>query len=47
MYSLWLITPRACARGKVIGHVGVVIVVIIIIIVVVNTKIAKSGDLCT
>ena len=30
-------TPRACAKGKVIGCVNVVVVV--------DTKIAKSGDL--
>ena len=36
-----LITPCACARGKVIGRVVVVVVVII------DTKIAKSGDLGT
>ena len=41
----YLITPRACARGKVIGFVVVVIVsvvVIIVVVVVVSTKIARS-----
>ena len=33
-----LITPRACARGKVFGRV-------IVVVAVVDTKIAKSGDL--
>ena len=39
-----LITPRACARGKVIGSVVVVIVilVVVVIVVIVSTKIAKS-----
>ena len=37
--SIEIITPRACARGKMIGYVVVVIVV--------DTKIAKSGDLGT
>ena len=34
-----LITLHACARGKVIGRV------IVIIVVVMDTKITKSGDL--
>ena len=34
-----IITPRACARGKVIGRV-----VIVVVIVVVSTKIAISRD---
>ena len=38
---LQLITSRACARGKVIGHV---VVVIVVIVVVVSTKIAISLD---
>ena len=33
-----LITPRACARGKVIGRV------VVVIVVVVSTKIAISRD---
>ena len=37
-----IITPHACARGKVICCI-----IIIIIVVVVNTKIAKCGDLGT
>ena len=37
-----LITPRACARGKVIGRV-----VVVIVIVVVSTKIAISRGLGT
>ena len=37
--DLPIITPYACAGGKVIGCV--------IIIVIMNTKIAKSGDLGT
>ena len=36
MLVLVVITPHACARGKVIGYV---------IVVVMDTKIAKSGDL--
>ena len=36
-----VITPRACARGKVIGRV---IVVVVVVIVVVSTKIAISQD---
>ena len=36
-----IITTRACARGKVIGRV------IVIVVVVVDTKIIKSGDLGT
>ena len=31
-----VVTPRACARGKVIGSVGVVVVVVVIV----DTKIA-------
>ena len=41
-YACWphlLITPRACARGKVIS--------LVIVVVVVDTKIAKSGGLGT
>ena len=38
-------TPRACARGKVIGRI--VIVVVVVVVIVVDTKIAKSGDLGT
>ena len=34
------ITPRACARGKVIGRV----VVVVVVVVVVSTKIAISRD---
>ena len=41
MYNI--ITPRACARGKVIGCV-VVVVVVIVVVVVVSTKIAISRD---
>ena len=36
---VFLITPRTCARGKVIGH--------IVIVVVMDKKITKSGDLGT
>ena len=39
-----IITPRACARGKVISRV---VFVIVIVVVVVDTKITKSGDLGT
>ena len=35
-----LITPCACARGKVISRV-------VIVVVIIDTKIAKSGDLGT
>ena len=35
-----VITPRACARGKVIGRV-------VVVVVVVSTKIAISRDLGT
>ena len=38
-----LITPRACARGKVIS--SVVIVVVVVIVIVVSTKITKSQKL--
>ena len=37
--SMKIITPRTCARGKMIGYV--------VVVVVVDTKIAKSGDLGT
>ena len=37
--ALWIITPRACARGKVIG---LSVVVVVIVVVVVGTKIARS-----
>ena len=40
-----IITPRTCARGKVIGRV--VVVIVVIVIVVVNTKIAKSQKIGT
>ena len=40
-----LITPHACARGKVIGCVIVVVVVVVVIVVVVSTIIeSKSID---
>ena len=35
-----IITPRACARGKVIGCV----IVAVVIVIVVSTKIAISRD---
>ena len=35
------ITPRACARGKVIGCV---VVVVVVVVVIVSTKIAISRD---
>ena len=35
-----IITLRACARGKVIGCV-----IVVVVIVAVDTKITKSGDL--
>ena len=38
--SYIIITPRACARGKVIGRV----VVVVVVVVVVSTKIAISRD---
>ena len=38
-----LITPRACARGKVIGSV----VVVVVVVVVVNKNIARSQHLGT
>ena len=41
-----LITPRACARGKVIGHV-VVVIVVVVVVVVISRKIAISGGLGT
>ena len=39
-----LITPRACARGKVISFVivVVVVVVVVIVVVVVSTEIART-----
>ena len=36
-----IFTPRACARGKVIGRV----VVVVVVVVVVSRKIAISGGL--
>ena len=39
--DIGIITPRTCARGKVIGSVVVVIVVAVVVIVI-STKIAKS-----
>ena len=36
----YIITPRACARGKVIGFV----VVVVVVVVVVSTKIAIFRD---
>ena len=40
----YIITPHACARGKVISRVVVVVIVIVIVVVVVvvSTKIDKS-----
>ena len=35
-----IITPRACARGKVIGRV-----VVVVVVVVISTKIAISRDI--
>ena len=32
-----IITPCACARGKVIGHVVVVVVVIVVVVIIVHT----------
>ena len=43
---LSLIILRACASGKVISHV-VVVVDVIVVIVIMDTNIAKSGDLGT
>ena len=40
--SLFIFTPRACARGKVIGRV-----VVVVVVVVVSRKIAISGGLGT
>ena len=40
-----IITPHACARGKVIDRI--VVVVVVVVVIVVDTKIAKSGDLGT
>ena len=37
-----LITPRTCARGKVMGRV--VVVVVVVVVIVVSTKIAMSRD---
>ena len=39
VYDICVITPCACARGKVIGCV-----VVVIVVVVVSTKIAISRD---
>ena len=36
-----IFTLHTCARGKVIGHV------VIVVVIVMDTKIAKSGDLGT
>ena len=36
-----IITPRACARGKVIGYV---VVVVVVVVVIVSTKITISRD---
>ena len=38
--NVYIFTPRACARGKVIGRV----VVVVVVVVVVSTKIAISQD---
>ena len=38
-FVLVIFTPRACAKGKVISRV--------VIVVIMDTKIAKSGDLGT
>ena len=38
-FSMEIITPRACARGKVIGRV-----VVVVVVMVVSTKIAISRD---
>ena len=38
-FSLFIITPRTCARGKVIGRV-----VVVVIVFVISTKIAISRD---
>ena len=44
IFNTVLITPRACARGKVIGRV---VVVVVVIVVIVSRKIAISRDLGT
>ena len=46
MHMIWtgtfvIFTPRACARGKVIGSV----VIVVVVVVIVHTKIAKSRDI--
>ena len=41
-YEDEIITPRACARGKVIGRV---VVIVVVVVVVVSTKIAISRDI--
>ena len=42
VYHKSIITPHACARGKVIGRV---VVVIVFLVVIVSTKIAISRDI--
>ena len=46
---MYIIIPRACARGKVIGSVVIVVVVIVVIVVVVvvDKNIARSRHLGT
>ena len=38
-----LVTPRACARGKVIGCVVVVVIVVVVVVVVVHKKSPDLG----
>ena len=39
-FQYYIITPRTCARGKVIDYV----VIVVVVVVVVSTKIAISRD---
>ena len=45
VHTAFIITPCACARGKVIG--SVVIVIVVVVVVVVSTKITESQKVGT
>ena len=45
LYRAVIITPRACARGKVIGRVVVVVIIVVYAVVVVVVVHKKSPDL--
>ena len=41
MTITYIVTPRACTRGKVIGRV---VIVVVVVVIVVSTKITISRD---